>query len=92
MNELWNGWPSMVPRTLTRPLVPKNSTDSGQIRYVQPPLASLCTKVAVNSLFIGLPPLAPIQVAPIQGLAGKTGSRTGTYRAYRFQWLRHPTR
>ena len=52
MNELWNGWPSMVPRTLTRPLVPKNCTDSGQTRYVQPPLASLCTRVAVNSLFI----------------------------------------
>ena len=63
MNELWNGWPSMVPRTLTRPLVPKNCTDSGQIRYVQPPLASLCTRVAVNSLFI----CASTQVRPQAG-------------------------
>ena len=29
MNELWNGWPSTVPRTLTRPRVPKYSTESG---------------------------------------------------------------
>src|SRR5690242_814749 len=58
MNELWNGWPSMVPRTLTRPLVPKYATDSGQTRYVQPPSASLRTSVAVNSLFIRLGRLA----------------------------------
>ena len=32
MNELRNGWPSMVPRTLTRPRVPKNSADCGHIR------------------------------------------------------------
>ena len=31
MNELWNGWPSIVPRTLTRPCVPKNSAAFGQI-------------------------------------------------------------
>src|SRR5690242_11888708 len=53
----------MVPRTLTRPLVPKNRTDSGQTRYIQPPLASLCTRVAVNSLFI----CASMQVRPRAG-------------------------
>src|SRR4029077_13937979 len=74
MNELWNGWPSMVPRTLTRPLVPKNCTDSGQTRYVQPPLASLCTRVAVNSLFI----CASMQVGPRSAaelIGAKSGSR-----------------
>ncbi len=30
MKELWKGWPSMVPRTLTRPWVPKKAADSGQ--------------------------------------------------------------
>ena len=29
MKELRNGWPSTVPRTLTRPRVPKNSADCG---------------------------------------------------------------
>jgi hypothetical protein len=29
MNELWNGRPSTVPRTFTRPRVPKNAADSG---------------------------------------------------------------
>src|SRR5262249_26961647 len=29
MNELWNACPSMVPRTFTRPRVPKNLTESG---------------------------------------------------------------
>jgi hypothetical protein len=29
MNELANGCPSIVPRTLTRPRVPKNSADPG---------------------------------------------------------------
>jgi hypothetical protein len=29
MNELWNGWPSMVPRTFTRPRVPKYSAEPG---------------------------------------------------------------
>src|SRR5690349_13690192 len=53
----------MVPRTLTSPLVPKNCTDSGQTRYVQPPLASLCTRLAVNSLFI----CASMQVRPRPG-------------------------
>src|SRR6476661_70895 len=53
----------MVPRTLTSPLVPKNCTDSGQTRYVQPPLASLRTRVAVNSLFI----CASMQVRPRPG-------------------------
>ena len=28
MKELWKGWPSIVPRTLTRPRVPKKSTAS----------------------------------------------------------------
>jgi transposase len=32
MNELWNGWPSTVPRTLTSPRVPKNSADPGITR------------------------------------------------------------
>src|ERR1700719_3368529 len=39
MYELRNGWPSMVPRTLTRPRVPKNAAESGITTYVQPPLA-----------------------------------------------------
>ena len=30
MNELENGWPSIVPRTFTSPFVPKTSTDRGQ--------------------------------------------------------------
>src|SRR5262249_43444065 len=29
MNELRNGYPSIVPRIFTRPLVPKNLTESG---------------------------------------------------------------
>src|SRR5688572_8848099 len=48
MNELRNGWPSMVPATLTRPRVPKNSTESGITTYVQPPGLGLLTSVAVN--------------------------------------------
>src|ERR1035441_8695714 len=51
MNELWNGTPSMVPRTLTRPRVPKNSTDGGQTTYVQPPLLGLFCNLAVKRLF-----------------------------------------
>src|SRR5512139_2569057 len=50
MNELRNAWPAMVPRTLTRPRVPKNSADSGQTTYVQPPLFGLFCSVAVNCL------------------------------------------
>lgn len=30
MKALWKGWPSTVPRTLTRPWVPKNSAELGQ--------------------------------------------------------------
>ena len=32
--------------------MPKNSADSGQTTYVQPPLAGLFCRVAVNSLSI----------------------------------------
>ena len=31
----------MVPRTFTRPRVPKNSAERGQTTYVQPPAAGL---------------------------------------------------
>src|SRR6266481_5268752 len=48
MNELANGWPSTVPRTLTRPRVPKKAAESGMITYVQPPLLSLFCSFAVN--------------------------------------------
>ncbi len=51
MNELRNGWPSIVPRTFTRPRVPKNATDSGQITYVQPPLPGCFCNMALNRLF-----------------------------------------
>ena len=49
MHELWNGWPSTVPRTLTRPLVPTNSTESGSTTWVHPALPGLCCMVARNS-------------------------------------------
>ena len=51
MNELWNGHPSIVPRTFTRPRVPKNLTESGQTTYVQPPFLRLFCSLAVNVLF-----------------------------------------
>ena len=41
----------MVPRTFTKPRVPKNFTESGHTTYVYPPLASLFTTFAVNRLF-----------------------------------------
>ena len=41
MNEVWNSTSSMVPRTLTRPRVPKYSTESGITTKVQPPSAGL---------------------------------------------------
>ena len=50
MNELRNGWPSTVPRTLTRPWVPKYSAEPGITTYVQPPLLGLFSNVAVNCL------------------------------------------
>ena len=49
MNELSNGLPSTVPRTLTSPRVPKNSADLGQTTYVQPPAAGLLRRVSSNS-------------------------------------------
>src|SRR5258707_418970 len=52
INELRNGWPSMVPRTFTRPRVPKNSTDPGQITYVQLPLPMPFFRTALNCLSI----------------------------------------
>src|ERR1700684_584571 len=51
MKELRNSWPSTLPRTLTRPRVPKNSTDSGQITNVQPPFFGLFCSFAVNDFF-----------------------------------------
>src|ERR1700676_648906 len=53
MNELANGWPSTVPRTLTRPRVPKKAAESGITTYVQPPLLSLFCSFAVNCRFRG---------------------------------------
>src|ERR1700704_4177471 len=53
MNELANGWPSTVPRTLTRPRVPKKAAESGMITYVQPPLLSFFCSFAVNCRFRG---------------------------------------
>jgi hypothetical protein len=53
MNELRNGWPSMVPRTLTRPRVLKNAAESGIITYVQPPLAGDFCRGAWKRLFKG---------------------------------------
>src|SRR5580698_3480336 len=53
MKELRNSWPSTLPRTLTRPRVPKNSADSGQITKVQPPFFGLFCSLAVNDFFSG---------------------------------------
>jgi hypothetical protein len=36
IKELWKGTPSTVPRTFTKPRVPKNSTEPGQTTYVHP--------------------------------------------------------
>src|SRR6266567_8390951 len=58
MNELRKGWPSIVPRTFTSPRVPKNSTDSGQTTYVQPPFDGLLLSLALNCLF-NMPPPYP---------------------------------
>jgi hypothetical protein len=49
MKELRRGRPSTVPRTLTRPFVPKKLTDAGQTTYVHPPLAELLCNFARNS-------------------------------------------
>ena len=46
-----NGWPSILPLTLTRPRVPKNFTEAGQTTYVQPPLLELFRSFAVNIWF-----------------------------------------
>ena len=40
MNALWNGSPSIVPRTFTSPFVPKNSAEPSMTTYVQAPLLS----------------------------------------------------
>jgi hypothetical protein len=61
MNELENGWPSMVPRTFTSPFVPKTSTDRGQTAYVQPPGVGLFWSVASNSPITVRPPLASVE-------------------------------
>src|SRR5271157_3109069 len=45
----------MVPRTLTRPRVPKNLAESGMTTYVQPPLAGDFCNLAVNCFFT-IPP------------------------------------
>src|SRR5688500_8389653 len=50
MNELRNGTPSTVPRTFTRPRVPKNAAESGITTYVHPPLFGDFSRVAVNRL------------------------------------------
>src|SRR4051794_10993509 len=60
MKELSNGWPSTVPRTLTRPRVPKNSAEPGICTYVQPPGAPLSSRVAVTS----------VSSAPVPAMAG----------------------
>lgn len=56
MNDARNGCPSMVPRTLTRPRVPKYSADSGHTTYVQPPFVGFVRSVAVNCLSNALMP------------------------------------
>src|SRR4051794_11505894 len=50
MNALSNGSPSMVPRTLTRPRVPKNSAEPSICTYVCAPFASPLRSGAVNSV------------------------------------------
>jgi hypothetical protein len=50
MNELWNGCPSTVPATLTRPRVPKNSAVQLVTTNVQPPRAALFCRRAVKVL------------------------------------------
>src|SRR5262249_10808551 len=52
MNELRNGWPSTVPRTLIKPRVPKNAAESGITTYVQPPFAGDFCSFALNCLSI----------------------------------------
>ena len=69
MKELRNATPSIVPRTLTSPRVPKYSADPGIIRYVQPPLAGLRCSVAVNCLSI-----EPSDVSSVPG--GSYGCQT----------------
>ena len=50
MKELRNGWPSIVPRTFTKPRVPKNATESGHTTYVQLPLLAPFCRTALNRL------------------------------------------
>src|SRR5579872_7426219 len=50
INELRKGCPSILPLTFTKPRVPKNLTEFGQITYVQPPLAELFCNLAENFL------------------------------------------
>jgi hypothetical protein len=49
MNALSNGAPSMVPRTFTRPRVPKNSAESCICTYVHAPFAVPLRSTAENS-------------------------------------------
>src|SRR5215467_10770017 len=50
MNALSNGWPSILPLTLTMPPGPKKCTDAIHTTNVHPPLAALFCSLAVKSL------------------------------------------
>ena len=65
VKELWKGTPSTVPRTFTKPRVPKNSTEPGQTTYAHPPGLPLFSKVAVKRLLshFSLPAFLKVQGA-----------------------------
>jgi len=52
MKEVWNGWPSTVPFTFTRPLVWKYSGDPSITTYVHPPLFGLFCNTAGKTFFV----------------------------------------
>jgi hypothetical protein len=51
MNELRNGCPSIVPRTFTRPRVPKNAAEPGMIKQVHAPACFPFRSFALNCFF-----------------------------------------
>src|SRR5436190_6774162 len=77
MKELWKGSPSIVPRTLTRPRVPKNSADFGQITYVWPPFAGLFRSFAVKRMFRVLGPAGIGRSLPFEERDRGRGERGG---------------
>src|SRR6476646_9084583 len=66
MKALSKGSPSIVPRTFTRPLVPKYSAEPSMTTYVHAPLFSPLRSVASNALSMLLGPYAPAILIAMQ--------------------------